>query len=62
MHANNEIGTINDIVQIADIAEKYGAYMHTDAVQTVGHLPLDLQNIKVHFYQQVLISFMDLKV
>ena len=49
MHANNEIGTINDIVQIADIAEKYGAYMHTDAVQTVGHLPLDLQNIKVHF-------------
>ncbi|MBK6818043.1 MAG: cysteine desulfurase [Saprospiraceae bacterium] len=49
MHANNEIGTINDIVQIADIAEKYGAYLHTDAVQTVGHLPLDLQNIKVHF-------------
>lgn len=46
---NNEMGIINDIVQIADIAEKYGAYMHTDAVQTVGHLPLDLQNIKVHF-------------
>lgn len=40
MHANNEVGTINPIVQLANIAQEYGIVFHTDAVQTLGKLPL----------------------
>lgn len=43
MAANNEIGTIEDIEAIAKIAHEYGAVFHTDAVQAVGHIPLDVQ-------------------
>ena len=42
MHANNEIGTIQPIREIADIARAKGAYFHTDAVQTFGQLPLNV--------------------
>ena len=42
MHANNEIGTIQPIEEIADIAHCAGALMHTDAVQTVGHIPVNV--------------------
>ncbi len=49
MHANNEIGNINPIDKIAQLCEQYQALLHTDAVQTVGHLPIDLQTFKVHF-------------
>ena len=42
MHANNEIGTIQPIREIADIAHAKGAYFHTDAVQTFGQLPLNV--------------------
>ena len=49
MHANNEIGTINPIDSIGELCNTYHAYFHTDAVQTVGHLPIDLQKIPVHF-------------
>ena len=47
MMANNEIGTIQPIKEIAAIAHKHGVWMHTDAVQAVGHLPIDVkaQNI-----------------
>jgi cysteine desulfurase len=43
MHANNEIGTIEPLEEIAKIARAHGICCHTDAVQTVGHLPLDLE-------------------
>ena len=40
MYANNEIGTIQPIERLAEIAHKHGALFHTDAVQAVGHVPL----------------------
>lgn len=49
MHANNEIGNVTDIEYIGLLCKKYGAVFHTDAVQTVGHFPMDLQKINAHF-------------
>ncbi len=49
MHANNEIGTLNDIERIGDICEQYNAIFHCDTVQTMGHYPHDLSKLKVHF-------------
>jgi cysteine desulfurase len=49
MHANNEIGNLNDIEQIGEICERYDALFHTDTVQTMGHYHHDLQKLKVHF-------------
>lgn len=47
MTANNEIGTIQPIAQIGEICRKHGVVFHTDAVQAVGHLPINVkaQNI-----------------
>ena len=47
MYANNEIGTIMPIAEIGAVAKKHGITFHTDAVQAVGHLPIDVhaQNI-----------------
>jgi len=42
MHANNECGTIEPIVEIGNITADAEIYFHTDAVQTVGHIPLDV--------------------
>ena len=47
MHANNEVGTIQPIAEIARIAHAAGAYFHTDAVQAVGHIPVDVNKIGV---------------
>lgn len=49
MHANNEIATITDIQRIGDLAEQYNALFHCDSVQTMGHFPIDVKHIKVHF-------------
>jgi cysteine desulfurase len=49
MHANNEIGTMIDIVAVGNICKKYDAIFHSDTVQTVGHFPFDLRNTPVHF-------------
>jgi cysteine desulfurase len=49
MHANNEIGNITDIERVAELAEKYDAILNVDTVQTVGHFPIDLQKLRVHF-------------
>lgn len=49
MHANNEIGTINDLEQISSLCIAFGALLHSDTVQTVGHFPIDVQRIPVHF-------------
>lgn len=47
MHANNEIGTIQPIKELAAIARKGGAVFHTDAVQTVGRIPVDVKDLGV---------------
>ena len=47
MFSNNEIGTIQNIVQFAEIAHKKGALFHTDAVQAVGHIPIDVNALGV---------------
>jgi len=47
MHANNEIGTIEPIEEIGDIVKEKGIYFHTDAVQTAGHIPVDVSKLKV---------------
>ena len=47
MHANNEVGTIEPVEEIGEIARKAGAYFHTDAVQTVGHIPVNVDKLKV---------------
>jgi len=49
MHANNEIGTLNDIVLIGELCEQNDAMFHCDTVQTLGHYPHDLRSLKVHF-------------
>lgn len=49
MHANNEIGNLLKIKAVGDLCEKYNAIFHSDTVQTVGHYPFDLKNLKVHF-------------
>ena len=45
MHANNEIGSVEPVEQIGKIAKEAGVYFHTDAVQTAGHIPVDVDNI-----------------
>jgi cysteine desulfurase len=47
MHANNEIGTIEPLEAIVQIAHEHGIYVHTDAVQTVGKLPIDVKELGV---------------
>ena len=47
MHANNEIGTIEPIAEIGKIAREAGVYFHTDAVQAVGHIPVDVNKLGV---------------
>lgn len=47
MYVNNEIGTIQPIKQLAEIAHSHGALFHTDAVQAVGHIPVDVQTLGV---------------
>jgi cysteine desulfurase len=49
MHANNEIGTLLDIVRVGRICKQYNAVFHSDCVQTVGHYPLNLLESGVHF-------------
>ncbi|HNS12567.1 MAG TPA: cysteine desulfurase family protein [Bacteroidia bacterium] len=49
MHANNEIGNLIPLKQVAELCVKYNAVFHSDTVQTMGHYPLDLQEIPVHF-------------
>src|SRR5262245_51347827 len=47
MHANNEIGTIQPIAEIAAIAHGRGALVHTDAVQSAGKIPVDVRALGV---------------
>jgi cysteine desulfurase len=47
MHANNEIGTIQPVADLAAIAHAHGALMHTDAVQSAGKIPVDVRALGV---------------
>jgi cysteine desulfurase len=47
MHANNEVGTIEPVEEIGEIAREAGVYFHTDAVQTVGHIPVNVDKLNV---------------
>ncbi|MBV7440036.1 cysteine desulfurase [Weeksellaceae bacterium TAE3-ERU29] len=49
MHANNEIGNIYDIHKIGELAKTYNAYYHSDMVQTLGHFPINLNELPVDF-------------
>jgi cysteine desulfurase len=49
MHANNELGTINDMERIGDLCEHYNAIYHADTVQTMGHYRHNLSKLKAHF-------------
>lgn len=47
MLANNEIGTIQPIKELAEIAHSYDAMFHTDAVQAIGHIPVDVKELGI---------------
>lgn len=47
MHANNETGTVQPIAEVAEVAAAHGIPLHTDAVQSVGKLPLDVQDLEI---------------
>ena len=49
MHANNEIGTLLSIKRTGELCKKYNAIFHSDCVQTVGHYPIHLHDLHIHF-------------
>jgi len=48
MHANNEVGTMEPLEEIGDIAREAGVNFHSDAVQTVGHIPVNVDRLGVN--------------
>lgn len=49
MHANNEIGSMLDLPAVSALCRQYGAFLHSDTVQTVGHYPVNVQNVPIDF-------------
>lgn len=49
MHSNNEIGNLLNLQQVGEIAHKYNALFHSDTVQTMGQIPMDLSKMHVDF-------------
>ncbi len=47
MFVNNEVGTVQHVYDIQQVLAPYQAYFHMDAVQAVGHLPIDVEDLKV---------------
>lgn len=47
MMANNEVGTVEPIRELAEIAHAHGVLFHTDAVQAVGHIPVNVNDLHV---------------
>jgi len=50
MHANNELGTVQPVAEIAAMAHEAGAYMHADGVQALGKIPVDVDALDVDLY------------
>ncbi len=48
IHASNEIGSLQDVAAVGKVAREAGIYFHVDAVQTVGHLPVNVNEIGCH--------------
>jgi cysteine desulfurase len=49
MHANNEIGNLLNVKAVGELCKKYDAIFHCDMVQTIGHYPINLHDIHIHF-------------
>jgi cysteine desulfurase len=49
MHANNEVGTMNDLYSISGLCQQFDALFHSDTVQTVAHFPIDLSTLRMSF-------------
>lgn len=49
MHGNNEVGVLLPLEKVAKLVKSKGAYFHSDTVQTVGHIPIDLAQIPADF-------------
>lgn len=49
MWVNNETGTINPMREIVNVCKKHNALIHTDAVQAVGHIPIDVSDVAVDY-------------
>ncbi|MGR3811750.1 cysteine desulfurase family protein [Jiulongibacter sp. NS-SX5] len=49
MHGNNELGNILDLQKVGELVKSKGGYFHSDTVQTIGKLPIDLQELKIDF-------------
>jgi cysteine desulfurase len=49
MHANNELGNLLDVKAVGALCAKHNAIFHCDMVQTIGHYPVDLSQLNVHF-------------
>lgn len=49
MQANNEIGNLTDLHQVSEICQRYDALLHSDTVQTMGHYPHNLSELKIDF-------------
>jgi len=47
MHGNNEIGNITDLERIAELCHNFKAFFHSDTVQTLGHINLDLSDLRI---------------
>ena len=47
MHANNEVGTIQPLIEIGKITREAGVFFHTDAVQTAGHVPINVNSMNI---------------
>lgn len=49
MHANNEIGNLLDVERVGELCKQYDAIFHCDMVQTIGHYPINLSELHIHF-------------
>lgn len=49
MHSNNETGVMIDLDEVSELCQEFGAYFHSDTVQTVGYFPIDVDATKISF-------------